>query len=117
MTNNNSENKIKVRGILICKNGGSMCGGYDVVLGTWEETDAVLKLWAKKAPAGGYFEECHFKVLFVDCNSYSGTYHLKQEDAFGKNLLAAHVLRVCEETKIAWDAEAFLCKYDIPKAA
>lgn len=109
--------KVGVRGILIVRNGGSARGRYDVALGTWEETDAVLELWASSAPDNGYYEDCEFKVFFVDGNSYSGTYQLRQRDAFRKNLLPGHIRAICAETGIAWDADAFLQKYDIPKAA
>jgi len=109
--------KVEVRGILIVRSDGSSRGRYDVVLGTWEETDVVLNFWARTAPGNGCFESCDFKVLFVDGNSYSGTYQLRQKDAFRKNLLSDHIHSICTETKIAWDADAFLDKYDIPKAA
>ncbi|MGA7826327.1 MAG: hypothetical protein WCA04_01600 [Geobacteraceae bacterium] len=109
--------KVGVRGILITRRDGAARGPYDVVLGTWEETDAILKLWAKSAAGNGCFETCDFRVVFEDGNNYSGTYYLKQSDAFQKNLLSRHIRKVCEETKIAWEAEAFLSKYAIPAAA
>jgi hypothetical protein len=109
--------KVGVKGILITRRDGAARGPYDVVLGTWEETDAILKLWAKSAAGNGCFETCDFRVVFEDGNSYSGTYYLKQQDAFQKNLLSRHIRKVCEETKIAWESEAFLNKYAIPVAA
>jgi hypothetical protein len=109
--------KVEVKWILITRKDGSMRSPYDVVLGTWEETDAVLKLWAKSSTPGGGFETCEFRVVFEDGFSYSGTYYLKQQDAFAKNLLSNHILRICNETRVGWDADSFLEKYDIPKAA
>lgn len=110
-------NKIGVKGILITRRDGSVRGPYDVVLGTWSETDAILKLWACESSGNGFFETCDFRVLFDDGNSYTGTYYLKQQDAFLKNLLSNHIRKVCEETKIAWEADVFLDKYAIPEAA
>lgn len=109
--------KVEVKGILITRKDGSIRCPYDVVLVTWEETDAVLKLWAKSASGTGSFETCEFRVVFEDGYSYSGTYYLRQQDAFSRHLLPNHIHRVCEETKIGWDADAFLAKYSIPKAA
>lgn len=109
--------KIGVRGILITRKDGSARGPYDVVLGTWEETDAILKLWAKSAGGNGCFETCDFRVLFEDGFSYSGTIYLKQQDAFLRNLLSSHIRQVCMDTRIGWEAEAFLEKYLIPAAA
>lgn len=109
--------KVGVRGILITRKDGAARGPYDIVLGTWEETDAILKLWAKSAAGNGCFETCDFRVVFEDGNSYSGTFYLRQQDAFQRNLLPRHIRKVCEETKIAWEAEAFLGKYAIPVAA
>jgi hypothetical protein len=111
------DNKVNVKGILIRRQDGSPRGTYEVVLGTWEETDVILRLWAKSAPADGSYESCHFKVVFEDGNSYSGTYQLKQKDSFGRNLLTTHIHLVCTETNNVWDAKSFLEKYDIPKAA
>jgi hypothetical protein len=112
-----ADNKIEVRGILITRKDGSVRCPYDIVLVTWEETDAVLKLWAKSASGSGSLETCDFRVVFEDGYSYSGTYYLRQQDAFSRNLLSSHIHRVCEETRIGWDADAFLAKYSIPKAA
>jgi hypothetical protein len=109
--------KVEVKGILITRKDGSVRSPYDVVLATWEETDAVLKLWAKSSSPGTGFETCDFRVVFEDGFSYSGTYYLKQRDAFGKNLLSNHIRRVCDETRVGWNADSFLEKYDIPKAA
>jgi hypothetical protein len=109
--------KVGVRGILITRKDGSAKGPYDVVLGTWEEADAILKLWARAAGGNGCFETCDFQVLFADGYSYSGTYYLKQQDAFQRNLLPSHIRRICEETRIGWDADGFLAKYSVPKAA
>ncbi|MRR58476.1 MAG: hypothetical protein EG824_09735 [Deltaproteobacteria bacterium] len=117
MTGYGSRNKIGVRGILISRKDGSARGPYDVVLGTWEEADAILKLWAKSSAGNGCFETCDFRVVFEDGNSYSGTYYLRQQDAFLRNLLSRHIRKVCEETRIAWEADAFLEKYAIPVAA
>ncbi len=109
-----SKAKVGVRGILIMRKDGPIKRRYDIVLGTWDETDVILNFWAKTAPDNGYYEACDFKVLFDDGNSYSGTYHLRQKDAFLKNLLPRHIHNVCNDTKIAWDADTFLAKYDIP---
>jgi hypothetical protein len=111
------DSKVNVKGILIRRQDGSTRGAYEVILGTWEETDVILKLWAKTAPADGSYESCHFRVVFEDGNSYSGTYQLKQKDAFGRNLLSNHIHSICSETNHVWDAKSFLEKYDIPKAA
>lgn len=54
---------------------------------------------------------------FVDDNYCSGPYQLRQKDAFRKNLLPTYIHAFCRESKIAWDADAFLEKYDIPKEA
>jgi hypothetical protein len=113
----NTDGKVPVKGILIRRQDGSPRGPYEVFLGTWDEADVILKYWAKSASANGYSENCSFKVVFEDGNSYSGTYNLKQQDSFNRNLLPKHIFQICEETKIAWDAKAFLDKYDIPKAA
>lgn len=112
-----STDKIGVKGILITRKDGSTKSPYDVVLRTWEETDAILKLWAKTGSGNGSFETCDFRVVFEDGNSYSGTYYLKQQDAFLANLLSNHIRRVCEETKTGWQSEVFLSKYAIPVAA
>ncbi len=109
--------KVPVKGILIRRQDGSPRGPYEVFLGTWEEADLILKFWAKTAPSNGYSETCHFKIIFEDQNTYSGTFSLKQQDSFHKHLLPNHIHKICEETKIAWDAKAFLDKYDIPEAA
>jgi hypothetical protein len=113
----NTDGKVPVKGILIRRQDGSPRGPYEVFLGTWDEADVILKYWAKSASVNGYSENCSFKVVFEDGNSYSGTYNLKQQDSFNRNLLPKHIFKICEETKIAWDANAFLDKYDIPKAA
>jgi hypothetical protein len=112
-----TDGKIPVKGILITRHDGSPRGPYEVFLGTWEEADVILKFWAKTASASGYSENCSFKVIFEDGNSYSGTYFLKPQDSFNSNLLPKHIFKICKETEIAWDAKAFLEKYDIPKAA
>jgi len=112
-----NRDKIGVKGILITRKDGSSRGPYDVVLGTWEETDAILKLWAKSALGNGCFETCDFRVVFEDGFSYAGTMYLKQQDAFLRNLLSNHIRQVCEETRIGWEADAFLAKYLIPAAA
>ncbi len=112
-----TKDRIGVKGILITRKDGSAKSPYDVVLRTWEEADAILKLWAKTSSGNGCFETCDFRIVFEDGNSYSGTYYLKQQDAFLRNLLSNHIRRVCEETKIGWGAEAFLSKYAIPAAA
>jgi hypothetical protein len=117
MTEYGKRDKIGVKGILITRRDGSARGPYDVVLGTWEETDAILKLWAKSCSGNGCFETCDFRVVFEDGNSYSGTMYLKQQDAFLRNLLSRHIRQVCEETGIAWEAHVFLDKYAIPAAA
>lgn len=109
--------KIGVKGILITRKDGSARGPYDVVLGTWEEADAILKLWAKSAGGNGCFETCDFRVVFEDGFSYSGTIYLKQQDAFLRNLLSSHIRQVCLDTRIGWEADAFLEKYSIPAAA
>ncbi len=109
--------KIGVKGILITRRDGSAKCPYDVVLGTWEETDAILKLWARSASGNGCFETCDFRVVFADDFSYSGTIYLRQQHAFLRNLLSGHIRQVCEETKIGWEADAFLEKYAIPAAA
>jgi hypothetical protein len=109
--------KVEVKGILITRKDGSARSPYDVVLATWEETDAVLKLWAKSSASGVGFETCEFRVVFEDGFSYSGTYYLKQQDAFAKNLLSNHIRRICDETRVGWNSDSFLTKYDIPKAA
>ncbi|NMC74975.1 MAG: hypothetical protein GYA56_11575 [Geobacteraceae bacterium] len=109
--------KVEVRGILITRKDGSVRSPYDVVLATWEETDAVLKLWAKSSSTGAGFETCDFRVVFEDGFSYSGTFVLKQQDAFAKNLLSSHIRRMCDTTRKGWDADSFLTKYHIPKAA
>jgi hypothetical protein len=113
----NRDGKVSVKGILIRRQDGSPRGPYEVFLGTWEEADVILKFWAKTSVVTGYSETCSFKVVFEDGNSYSGTYVLKQQDSFNRNLLPKHILQTCEDTMIAWDAKAFLDKYDIPKAA
>jgi hypothetical protein len=117
MTTLSAKGKVSVKGILITRKDGSARCPYDVVLGTWDESDSILKLWAKGASGSGIFETCDFRVVFEDGNSYSGTCYLKQQDAFLRNILPNHIRRVCEETKIGWDADAFLARYDIPKAA
>jgi len=117
MTGISARGKVGVRGVLITRKDGPIKGRYDIVLGTWEETDVILSFWAKTAPDNGYFDTCDFKVIFEDGNSYSGTYYLRQQDAFLKNLLPKHIHNICNDTKIAWAADEFLAKYDIPKAA
>ncbi len=114
MGTNGKSGKVGVRGVLITRTADPIKGRYDVVLGTWEETDAILSLWARSAPDNGYVDACDFKVLFDDGNSYAGSYQLRQKDAFLKNLLPAHIHKICEETGIAWDANTFLETYDIP---
>lgn len=109
--------KIGVKGILITRKDGSVKCPYDVVMGTWEETDAILKLWAKSAAGNGCFETCDFRVVFEDGFSYSGTMYLMQQHAFLRNLLSSHIRQVCKETGIGWEADAFLAKYSIPAAA
>lgn len=110
-------NKIEVKGILVSRKDGSARGPYDVVLGTWEEVDVILRLWAKSAGGNGCFETCDFRVVFADGYTYTGSFYLKQQDAFLRDLLPKHIRRTCEETGIAWDAEGFLGKYAIPNAA
>lgn len=109
--------KIKVKAIVITRQGGPIQFFYDVVLGNWAETDAILKLWAKTAPNTGYYDNCEFRVFFEDGNVYSGSYHLKQHDTFLKDLLPHHIHKVCDETRTCWNADEFLEKYDIPKVA
>src|SRR5574341_1261558 len=109
--------KVKVKAIVITRMGGPIETYYDVVLGTWAETDVILKLWARTAPNNGCYDTCNFRVFFEDGNSYSGTYRLRQADTFLKDLLPRHICKVCETTAIAWDAEECLTKYDIPKVA
>ena len=109
--------KVKVKAIVITREGGPIEGYYDVVLGNWAESDAILKLWARTAPNTGYYDTCNFKILFQDGNSYSGTYRLRQPDTFLKELLPHHICKVCEETRSCWDADDFLAKYDIPLVA
>ena len=111
-----TKGKVPVREILIRRQDGSPKGPYEVFLGTWEEADLILRFWAKTSPGNGYFETCNFKVIFEDANTYSGTYTLKQQDSFNKDLLPKHIKKICEETGIAWDAQAFLERYDIPLA-
>jgi hypothetical protein len=113
----NTDAKVPVKGILIRRQDGSPRGPYEVFLGTWEEADVILKFWAKNSSASGYVENCSFRVIFEDGNSYSGTYMLKPQDSFDRNLLPKRIVQICRETEIAWDAKAFLDKYDIPKAA
>jgi hypothetical protein len=109
--------KIRVKAIVINRQGGPIETFYDVVLGNWAESDAILKLWAKTAPNTGYYDNCVFRVFFEDGNVYSGSYHLKQHDSFLKDLLPHHICKVCDETKTCWEADEFLEKYDIPKVA
>ncbi len=109
--------KVKVKAIVITRQGGPIESYYDVVLGNWAETDAILKLWAKTAPNTGYYDTCHFRIFFEDGNTYSGTYRLRQQDAFLKDLLPHHICKTCIATSIGWNAEDFLAKYDIPKVA
>jgi hypothetical protein len=47
---------VEVRGILLVREDGSNRGRYDVVLGTWTETDVILNFWAKTAQGKGDFE-------------------------------------------------------------
>ncbi len=109
--------KVALKGVLITRKNGSVRCPYDVVVGTWEETDTILKLWAKTVHGNAGFETCDFRVVFEDGNSYSGTHYLMQKDCFQRNILPAHIHRVCEDTRIGWDAEEFLARYDIPRAA
>jgi hypothetical protein len=109
--------KVKVKAIVISRQGGPIEGYYDVVLGNWAESDAILKLWARTAPNTGYYDTCNFKIIFEDGNTYSGTYRLRQPDAFLKELLPRHILKVCKETGIGWNADEFLTKYNIPLVA
>jgi hypothetical protein len=109
--------KIKVKSIVITRQGGPIESYYNVVLGNWPESDAILKLWARTAPNNGYYDTCNFQIFFEDGNTYSGTYRLRQSDTFLKNLLAHHICKICEETKIGWNADEFLAKYDIPMVA
>jgi hypothetical protein len=109
--------KVKVQTITITRLGGPIEKYYDVVLGNWAETDAILKLWAKTSPNSGCYDACNFRIFFEDGNVYSGEYRLRQHDAFLKNLLGRHIRKICEDTKIVWDADEFLEKYDIPVAA
>jgi hypothetical protein len=109
--------KVKVKTIVITRLDGPIENSYDVVLGKWVETDLILKYWAKTAPSGGYYDSCHFRVLFEDGNTYSGTYRLRQHDAFLKDLLARHINKICEATCMGWNADDFLSKYDIPRVA
>ncbi len=39
-----TDGKVNVKGILIRRQDGSLRGPYEVVLGTWEETNAILRL-------------------------------------------------------------------------
>ncbi|HET6421218.1 MAG TPA: hypothetical protein VFG19_13745 [Geobacteraceae bacterium] len=109
--------KIRVKAIVITRQGGPIQSFYDVMLGNWAEADAILKLWAKTAPNTGYYDNCEFRVIFEDGYLYSGSYHLKQHDTFLKDLLPRHILKVCNETRIGWDADEFLDKYDVPNVA
>ncbi len=109
--------KIALKGVLITRKDGSVRCPYDVVVGTWEETDAILKLWAKASCGNAGYETCDFRVVFEDGNSYAGTHYLRQQDCFLRNILATHIHRICDETRIGWDADAFLARYDIPRAA
>jgi hypothetical protein len=109
--------RIKVKAVVITRMGGPIASYYDVVLGTWEESDAIMKLWAKAAPNNGCYDTCNFRIIFEDGNSYSGTYRLRQHDAFLKNLIPHHICKICDETSAGWSADEFLDKYDIPKVA
>lgn len=109
--------KVALKGVLITRKDGSVRCPYDVVVGTWEETDAILKLWAKTSCGNAGYETCDFRIVFEDGNSYTGTHYLRQQDCFLRNILPTHIHRICDETKIGWDAEAFLDRYDIPRAA
>ena len=109
--------RIKVKAVVITRMGGPIASYYDVVLGTWDEADAIMKLWAKVAPNNGYYDTCNFRIIFEDGNSYSGTYRLRQHDAFLKSLLPHHICKICDETSAGWSADEFLDKYDIPKVA
>ncbi len=109
--------KIRVKAIVITRQGGPILSFYDVMLGNWDEADVILKFWAKTAPNTGYYDNCEFRVFFEDGNVYSGSYHLKQHDTFLRDLLPHHIIKVCNETSSCWDAHEFLDKYDIPKVA
>ncbi len=109
--------KIQVKAIVITRQGGPIRSFYDVVVGNWDETDAILKLWAKTAPSTGYYDNCEFRIFFEDGNTYSGSYHLKQHDTFLKSLLPHHIRKICEETRSCWNADEFLSKYDVPWVA
>jgi hypothetical protein len=109
--------KVKVKAIVITRQGGPIECYYDVVLGNWAESDAILKLWARTAPNTGYYDTCNFRIFFEDGNTYSGTYRLRQPDMFLKDLLPHHICKVCEDTGIGWNAYEFLAKYDIPMVA
>jgi hypothetical protein len=85
--------KVKVKAIVITRQGGPIETYYDVVLGNWAESDAILKLWARTAPNNGCYDTCNFRIFFEDGNSFSGTYRLRQPDIL-KNLLAHHIGKV-----------------------
>ena len=109
--------KVKVKAIVITRQGGPIDSFYDVVLGNWAESDVILKLWARTAPNNGCYDTCNFRIFFEDGNSFSGTYRLRQPDTFLKNLLPHHIGKVCEETRIGWNSDQFLSTYDIPLVA
>lgn len=109
--------KIKVKAIVITRQGGPIQSFYDVVLGNWSESDVILRLWAKTAPNTGYYDNCEFRIFFEDGYVYSGSYHLKQHDTFLKDLLPHHIFKICDETRLCWNADEFLNKYDVPKVA
>jgi hypothetical protein len=109
--------KVRVKAIIITRQGGPIESYYEVMVGTWAESDAILKLWARTAPNTGYYDTCNFRIVFQDGNSYSGTYRLRQPDAFLKELLPHHICKLCIETRACWDADDFLAKYDIPLVA